>query len=104
LDFIDNEVRTSKLIGFFCDFQYHANQFLPLSDEQIVTKVKEYLSQCIPEFERAEVVDQAVVRFSKAVTHFSPGKHGSFKGYFYVLCVTSEQSQWYLRCLGAPLL
>ncbi|CAM6113071.1 unnamed protein product [Calypogeia fissa] len=52
---------------------YHANQFLPLSDKQIVKKVKEYLSQCIPEFAAAEVVDQAVVRFSKVVTHFSPG-------------------------------
>lgn len=53
--------------------QYHANQFLPLSDDQIVKKVKEYLATCINGFRDAEVVDQAVVRFPKAVTHFFPG-------------------------------
>jgi uncharacterized protein with NAD-binding domain and iron-sulfur cluster len=53
--------------------QYHANQFLPLSDDQIVKKVQDYLAQCIPEFGNANVVDQAVVRFRKAVTHFFPG-------------------------------
>jgi uncharacterized protein with NAD-binding domain and iron-sulfur cluster len=55
--------------------QYHANQFLPLSDDQIVKKVKEYLATCINGFRDAEVVDQAVVRFPKAVTHFFPGSY-----------------------------
>jgi uncharacterized protein with NAD-binding domain and iron-sulfur cluster len=54
---------------------YHANQFLPLSDDQIVKKVKEYLATCINGFRDAEVVDQAVVRFPKAVTHFFPGSY-----------------------------
>lgn len=34
----------------------------------------DYLAVCIPEFGNANVVDQAVVRFPKAVTHFFPGK------------------------------
>lgn len=54
---------------------YHANQFLPLSDDQIVKKVQDYLAQCIPEFGTANVIDQAVVRFPKAVTHFFPGTY-----------------------------
>ncbi|KAL3676743.1 hypothetical protein R1sor_026691 [Riccia sorocarpa] len=54
---------------------YHANQFLPLTDKQIVRKVQEYLAQYIPEFAKAKVVDQAVVRFQKAVTHFSSGSY-----------------------------
>lgn len=54
--------------------QYHANQFLPLSDDQIVKKVQDYLAVCIPEFDNANVVDQAVGRFPKAVTHFFPGR------------------------------
>lgn len=57
--------------------QYHANQFLPLSDDQVVQKVKNYLSICIPEFGAAEVVDKAVVRFRRAVTHFFPGNESS---------------------------
>ncbi|KAI5062508.1 hypothetical protein GOP47_0023047 [Adiantum capillus-veneris] len=54
---------------------YHANQFLPLSDTQIIHKVKGYLSTCIPAFKEVQVVDYAVVRFAKAVTHFSPGSY-----------------------------
>ncbi|CAM6113091.1 unnamed protein product [Calypogeia fissa] len=76
LNALHDEYRDEPGTVVEADF-YHANQFLPLSDEQIVKKVKEYLSQCIPEFDAAEVVDQAVVRFSKAVTHFSPGSYQS---------------------------
>lgn len=54
---------------------YHANQFLPLKDDQIVEKVKSYLTTCIKEFGKANVVDQAVVRFPKSVTHFFPGSY-----------------------------
>lgn len=54
---------------------YHANQFLPLNDDQIVEKVKAYLTTCIKEFGKANVVDQAVVRFPKSVTHFFPGSY-----------------------------
>lgn len=61
----------------FCaaSVQYHANQFLPLSDDAIVRKVQSYLATCIPEFGTASVTESAVVRVRRAVTHFSPGKH-----------------------------
>ncbi|KAJ7513577.1 hypothetical protein O6H91_23G005300 [Diphasiastrum complanatum] len=54
---------------------YHANQLLPLNDEDIVRKVQSYLSTCIPGFAEASIVDRAVVRFPKAVTHFFPGSY-----------------------------
>ncbi|KAL3701302.1 hypothetical protein R1sor_019324 [Riccia sorocarpa] len=74
LNYLHDEYRDEPGTVVEADF-YHANQFLPLTDEQIVRKVQEYLAQCIPEFAKAKVVDQAVVRFQKAVTHFSPGSY-----------------------------
>ena len=52
---------------------YHANQFLALDDEEIVSIVHNYLTTCIPEFREANVIDRSVVRLSQAVTHFFPG-------------------------------
>ncbi|BBM99034.1 hypothetical protein MPTK1_1g18160 [Marchantia polymorpha subsp. ruderalis] len=74
LNYLHDEYRDEPGTVVEADF-YHANQFLPLSDEQIVVKVQNYLKQCIPEFGKVKVVDQAVVRFQKAVTHFSPGSY-----------------------------
>ncbi|EFJ15075.1 hypothetical protein SELMODRAFT_180688 [Selaginella moellendorffii] len=74
LNALHDEYKDEKGTVVEADF-YHANQFLPLSDNQIVKKVVTYLAKCIPEFAAAEVVDQAVVRFRKAVTHFSPGSY-----------------------------
>ncbi len=54
---------------------YHANQFLPLDDNEIVEIVKQYLTTCIPAFGEAEIVDKTVVRLSQAVTHFFPGSY-----------------------------
>lgn len=54
---------------------YHANQLLPLSNEQIVNKVKRDLATCIPAFREAEVIDSSVIRLSQAVTHFLPGSY-----------------------------
>ena len=54
---------------------YHANQFLPLDDEQLVAKVHQDLATCIPQFRQARVIDRSVVRLPKAVTHFSPGSY-----------------------------
>lgn len=54
---------------------YHANQFLPLSEELIVKNVKGYLTTCITDFGDTQVKDYAVVRFPKAVTHFAPGSY-----------------------------
>ncbi|KAH8971179.1 hypothetical protein BDL97_02G129400 [Sphagnum fallax] len=74
LNSLHDEYRDEPGTVVEADF-YHANQFLPLSDDQIVKKVKEYLVTCINGFRDAEVVDQAVVRFPKAVTHFFPGSY-----------------------------
>lgn len=54
---------------------YHANQFLHLSDAEIVSLVHRDLATCIPGFRAAKVVDSTVVRLSRAVTHFFPGSY-----------------------------
>lgn len=54
---------------------YHANQFIPLSDEEIIPIVQKYLASCVPEFGNAKVIDSSVIRLPQAVTHFSPGSY-----------------------------
>ncbi|MEO0354449.1 MAG: FAD-dependent oxidoreductase [Cyanobacteria bacterium P01_A01_bin.3] len=54
---------------------YHANQLLPMSDEQIVEKVQRDLATCVPEFASAKVIDRSVIRVQRGVTHFSPGSY-----------------------------
>ncbi|MEM1391782.1 MAG: FAD-dependent oxidoreductase [Cyanobacteria bacterium P01_H01_bin.150] len=54
---------------------YHANQFIPLSNEEIITIVQRYLTTCVPEFGSAKVIDSSVIRLPQAVTHFSPGSY-----------------------------
>lgn len=54
---------------------YHANQLLPMSDEQIVNKVHRDLTTCIPAFGQATVVDSSVIRVQEGVTHFFPGSY-----------------------------
>ena len=54
---------------------YHANQFLPLDNQEIVAIVQKYLISCLPEFETAKVVDSSVIRLPCAVTHFAPGSY-----------------------------
>jgi len=54
---------------------YHANQLLPLSDEQILSKVQRDLTTCIPAFGAAKIIDSSVIRLPKAVTHFAPGSY-----------------------------
>lgn len=56
---------------------YHANQLLPMTDEQIIAKVHRDLTTCIPAFGEAQVIDASVVRLPRAVTHFSPGSYAS---------------------------
>ncbi|XP_077246693.1 uncharacterized protein LOC143886552 isoform X2 [Tasmannia lanceolata] len=72
LNSIYDEYKDEPVTVLKADF-YHANQFLPLKDEQIVAKVMSYLSKCIKEFEGANVVEQEVSRCPKSVTHFFPG-------------------------------
>ena len=54
---------------------YHANQFIPLSNEEIIPIVQKYLATCVPEFAIANVIDSSVIRLPQAVTHFSPGSY-----------------------------
>ncbi|TAE57599.1 MAG: FAD-dependent oxidoreductase [Nostocales cyanobacterium] len=54
---------------------YHANQFLGLSDQEIIKIVQGYLTTCIPGFKDAKVIDSSVIRLPNAVTHFSPGSY-----------------------------
>jgi uncharacterized protein with NAD-binding domain and iron-sulfur cluster len=54
---------------------YHANQFIPLQDEEIVSSVHRYLGICLPEFRKAKVIDHSVIRLPQAVSHFAPGSY-----------------------------
>lgn len=54
---------------------YGASSLLPLSDEAIITKVYENLVTCEPAFGAANIVDSAVIRCPRAVTHFAPGSY-----------------------------
>ncbi|MCC5636807.1 FAD-dependent oxidoreductase [Nostoc sp. CHAB 5844] len=54
---------------------YHANQFLSLSDAEIIPIVQKYLATCVPAFKQAKVIDSSVIRLPNAVTHFAPGSY-----------------------------
>lgn len=54
---------------------YHANQLLPLSDQEIVQKVQDDLATCVPAFREAKVIDSSVIRVAQGVTHFAPGSY-----------------------------
>eukprot|EP00955_Chlamydomonas_euryale_P054963 355993-Chlamydomonas_euryale.AAC.12 len=56
---------------------YNASALMPLSDEAVVARIKRHLETCEPQFASTRVVDSAVLRFPKAVTHFSPGSYAS---------------------------
>ncbi len=59
---------------------YHANQFLPLSDQEILSLVQQDLATCVPGFRAAEVIDSSVIRLPKAVSHFAPGSYRYLMG------------------------
>lgn len=54
---------------------YGASELLPLSDEEIVEKVHRNIAKCEPAFTCSTIQDSAVLRFPRAVTHFSPGSY-----------------------------
>ncbi|MBW4646151.1 MAG: FAD-dependent oxidoreductase [Goleter apudmare HA4340-LM2] len=54
---------------------YHANQFLNLSDAEILPIVQGYLATCIPAFREAKIIDSSVIRLPNAVTHLAPGSY-----------------------------
>ncbi|NJK41056.1 MAG: FAD-dependent oxidoreductase [Acaryochloridaceae cyanobacterium SU_2_1] len=54
---------------------YHANQLLPLGDQELINLVQQDLATCIPGFRNAQVIDASVIRLPRAVTHFAPGSY-----------------------------
>ncbi|MBF2051423.1 MAG: FAD-dependent oxidoreductase [Elainella sp. C42_A2020_010] len=76
LNALHNEWQDASGSVIEADF-YHANQLLPLDNEQIVAKVQRDLATCVPEFRTATVVDSSVIRLPRAVTHFAPGSYAS---------------------------
>ncbi|WP_422387043.1 hydroxysqualene dehydroxylase [Anabaena sphaerica] len=74
LNALHDEFKHQKETVVEVDF-YHANQFLNLSDEEIMRIVQGYLATCIPGFKEAKVIDSSVIRLGNAVTHFSPGSY-----------------------------
>ncbi|KAL9417493.1 hypothetical protein AB3S75_040469 [Citrus x aurantiifolia] len=54
---------------------YHANELMPLKDDQVVAKAVSYLSKCIKDFSTATVMDHKIRRFPKSLTHFFPGSY-----------------------------
>lgn len=74
LNALHDEYRDEPGTVIEADF-YHANQFLPLSDEEIVPLVQQDLATCIPAFREAKVIDSSVIRLPRAVTHFFPGSY-----------------------------
>jgi uncharacterized protein with NAD-binding domain and iron-sulfur cluster len=74
LQALHDEYRNEPGTVIEADF-YHANQFLPLSDEEIVPIVQHNLATCISAFREAKVIDSSVIRLPRAVTHFAPGSY-----------------------------
>ncbi|MCU0570607.1 MAG: FAD-dependent oxidoreductase [Oculatellaceae cyanobacterium Prado106] len=76
LNALHDEYRTEPGSVIEADF-YHANQLIPMTDDQIVEKVHRDLTTCVPDFGQAHVIDRSIVRLPKAVTHFAPGSYQS---------------------------
>ncbi|MEB3178545.1 MAG: FAD-dependent oxidoreductase [Nostocaceae cyanobacterium] len=74
LNALHDEYRDEPGTVIEADF-YHANQFLPLKNEDIIPLVQQYLTTCIPAFKEAKVIDSSVIRLPQAVSHFSPGSY-----------------------------
>lgn len=74
LNALHDEYRDEPGTVIEADF-YHANQFLPLSNEEIVPIVQRDLAACVPDFGKAKVIDSSVIRLPRAVTHFAPGSY-----------------------------
>ncbi len=74
LNTLHDEYKNESGTVIEADF-YHANQFLPLSDEELVPLIQQDLATCIPAFREAKVIDSSVVRLPRAVTH-----HAAYSG------------------------
>ncbi|WP_218082025.1 hydroxysqualene dehydroxylase [Anthocerotibacter panamensis] len=74
LNALHDEYREEAGTVVEADF-YHANQWLPLDDAQILPLVQHYLATCVPAFGEARLIDSSVIRLPRAVTHFAPGSY-----------------------------
>lgn len=74
LNTLHDEYRDAPGSVIEVDF-YHANQLLPLADDEIIPLVQQDLATCIPGFGAAQVVDASVIRLPQAVSHFAPGSY-----------------------------
>jgi uncharacterized protein with NAD-binding domain and iron-sulfur cluster len=74
LNALHDEYRQEPGTVLEADF-YHANQLLPMSDDQIVAKVQRDIAVCVPDLRSAKVIDHSVIRLPQAVTHFAPGSY-----------------------------
>ncbi|MCU0544215.1 MAG: FAD-dependent oxidoreductase [Oscillatoriaceae cyanobacterium Prado104] len=74
LNALHDEFRNEPGTVVEADF-YHANQLIPLQNEEIVQLVQRDLATCIPAFGEAKVIDSSAIRLPRAVTHFAPGSY-----------------------------
>ncbi|KAK1558399.1 hypothetical protein Q3G72_001903 [Acer saccharum] len=74
LNQIYDEHKDDPVTVLQADF-YHANELLPLKDEQVLAKVMSCLSKCIKEFDTATITDKQFRRFPKSLTHYFPGSY-----------------------------
>ncbi|MBE7383790.1 MAG: FAD-dependent oxidoreductase [Leptolyngbya sp. SIO1E4] len=74
LNALHNEYRDEPGSVVEVDY-YHANQFLHLSDEEILPLVQADLAGCLPDFQTAKIMDASVIRLPQAVSHFAPGSY-----------------------------
>ncbi len=74
LNALHDEYRDADATVLEADF-YHANQLLAMPDEAIIAKVQRDIATCVPAVGEAKIIDSAVVRIRRAVTHFAPGSY-----------------------------
>ncbi|KAL6963679.1 hypothetical protein U1Q18_034685 [Sarracenia purpurea var. burkii] len=74
LNTIHDEHKDDPVTVVHADF-FHANQLLPMKDDDIAAKAVSCLSKCIKDFEDAIITDKEIGRFPKSLTHFFPGSY-----------------------------
>ncbi|OVA15939.1 Amine oxidase [Macleaya cordata] len=74
LNTIHDEYKDEPATVLQADF-YHADQLMPLEDEQIVSKVMSYLSKCINGLADTTVLEKEIRIFPRSLTHYFPGSY-----------------------------
>jgi uncharacterized protein with NAD-binding domain and iron-sulfur cluster len=72
----DEYIKQDKTV-IEADF-YHGNQYMVMSDEDVVSEVLGLLQVAESTFVGAKVEDYSVVRIPQGVTHFRPGSYADF--------------------------